>query len=49
MRETNDGFKMITARLNKLVYSQGDLKLEHNSEHTMDIKGNSGIYASIAT
>lgn len=49
IRETDRGFKILTARLNKVIYQQGIQKLEHQTEGTYTLRPHCGIYFMINT
>lgn len=44
MKETDRGFKVLTARLNKVVYSQGVAKIEPLQEYTYSVRPHCGVY-----
>eukprot|EP00347_Sterkiella_histriomuscorum_P015373 403357260 len=49
MRETDKGFQILTARLNRVVYSLGTQKLDALQDYTFTLKPHSGMYCYIYT
>jgi len=49
MKNTDNGFKILTARLNRIMYSRGENRIDPTQEQSFHVKNNGGIYINILT
>ncbi|CDW77012.1 UNKNOWN [Stylonychia lemnae] len=49
MKETDKGFQIVTARLNRVIYSLGTQKLDNQKEQIYTLKPHNGLYCYVNT